>query len=366
MSILFEPVRIGNFEIKNRFIRSATYFALADENGFVGDESAALMKRLASNEVGLIITGYAFVQKNGQCFTDMNGIDTDDHIPGYEIMTRAVHDCGGKIVMQIVHGGINATATAMTGGDLIAVSVPNSPGGRGVQPRELTEADIESIIDAFGQAAGRVQAAGFDGVQLHGAHGYLVTQFLSPHSNRRTDRWGGSLENRMRFAVESIRAMRKQVDGDFPIMIKLGCRDYMDTADRLTVEEGAEVAKALENEGVCHVEISHATVDESNQKMALGINSPAKEAYMLADAQVVRNATDLSLGLVGGMRSLPVMEDIVQSAMVDTISICRPLIREPDLIKQWQSGSQKPADCISCRKCFQEKDGKMFIACGQV
>jgi len=365
MSKLFEPFQIGNIEIKNRFMRSATYYGLSDEDGFVGDESVELMKRLASNDVGLIVTGYAYVQKNGQCFIDMNGIQDDDHIPGYRKMVKAVHDLGGKIVMQIVHGGIGANTVAQTNGDLVAVSTPDDASGRRIKPRLLSDGDIEGIIDAFGQAARRVQEAGFDGVQIHGAHGYLVTQFLSPLSNRREDKWGGSLENRMRFVVETTRAMKRSVDESFPVMIKLGCRDYSDSTDGFPIEEGAQVVKALEEEGHCHVEISHGMVDGSHRKMSTGITGSEQEAYMLPDAEVVRQATSMPLGLVGGMRSPSVMEGILRSGTVDTLSICRPLIREPDLIRQWKEGSTKPADCISCGGCFNRKGDRVTIECSQ-
>lgn len=347
-------------------MRSATYYGLADEDGFIGEKSVRLMKQLAANDVGLIVTGYAYVQKNGQCFIDMNGIQDDDHIPGYKEMTEAVHDVDGKIVMQIVHGGTGATTVAQTNGDLVAVSVPEELSDQRTKPRHLTDEDIETIIDAFGQAAGRVQEAGFDGVQIHGAHGYLVTQFLSPQSNRRTDKWGGSLENRMRFAVGVTRAMRSRVDDDFPIMIKLGCRDYSENPDRLTIEEGVEVVKTLEAEGLCHIEISHGMTDRAYRKMSTGITTTDREAYMLDDARTIRKATGMPLGLVGGMRSPSPMEDILHAGLVDTLSLCRPLIREPDLIKKWKEGSTESAACISCGGCFNQKDGGITIECSQL
>jgi len=367
MSSLFEPIKIGTIEMRNRFMRSATYFALADDKGFVGEASAALMKNLAENDVGLIVTGYAYVQKNGQCFVDQNGIHTDDHIRGYQKMTRAVHDAGGKIVMQIAHGGIGARYTDQSGGDFTAVSIPKDPSNFKTPPRLMTEEDIETIIESFGKAARRVQESGFDGVQIHGAHGYLVTQFLSPYSNHREDKWGGSLENRMRFVVETARSIKNHVSDDFPVMIKLGCRDYLEDAKRLTVEEGASVVNALQKEGICHVEISNGTMGDTNRRRAAGITRPDQEAYMLPDARFIReNTRDIPLGLVGGMRSLPVMEKIIEAGTVDTLSICRPLIREPDLIKQWKNGAAKSADCISCGRCFNRDNRKMSIRCSQL
>jgi 2,4-dienoyl-CoA reductase-like NADH-dependent reductase (Old Yellow Enzyme family) len=375
MSVLFEPIKIGSLQVKNRFMRSATYFALADEDGFVGDTGANLLKTLAENEVGLIVAGYAYVLKNGQRSPDMNGIQDDDHIPGYRKMTGAVHDAGGKVVLQIAHTGSMAMNTAQTGGDYMAVSIIDDLPDFGRTPRQMTDEDIESIIDAFGQAGRRVQEAGFDGVQIHGAHGYLVSQFLSPRTNRRTDKWGGSIENRMRFVVEVTRAIKKQVDEDFPVMIKLGCSDYLEDGSGLTADESAKVVNALEKEGICSVEISYSVADTPLRKKFLGITAPEKEAVLLPEARVIRDASSVSLALVTGMRSLPVMEEVIRSGAADIISMCRPLIREPDLIRRWKGGDTRPADCISCRGdahkslygCFNpDETGKMHVYCRQL
>jgi 2,4-dienoyl-CoA reductase-like NADH-dependent reductase (Old Yellow Enzyme family) len=368
LSILFEPLQIGRVEIRNRFVRSATYYGLADEEGHIGDASVALMQTLAGNGVGLIITGYAFVSRTGQVFADQNGIDRDTQIPGYRKMTRAVHELDGRIVMQIAHGGVASTAAVQRGERRLVVSVGDSVPDSADGPRQMTDADIETIVDAFGEAARRVQEAGFDGVQIHGAHGYLVTQFLSPRSNRREDRWGGSLENRMRFVVEVVRSIRRQVDAGFPVMIKLGCRDYLDDEAGMPIEEGARVAAALECEGVCFIEVSHGMPGRSFRRMSHGKErAPIREAYMLPDARVVRGATSVPLSIVGGMRSLPVMEQAVESGAVECISLCRPLIREPDLIRRWHEGDARPAECVSCGACMKsDKAGKGDIRCRQI
>jgi 2,4-dienoyl-CoA reductase-like NADH-dependent reductase (Old Yellow Enzyme family) len=297
----------------------------------------------------------------------MNGIHTDGHIAGYTKVTRAVHDAGGRIVMQIAHCGTGSETTARTGGDYMAVSVTDKMPDYGNPAREMTEEDIQGIIDSFGQAARRVEAAGFDGVQIHGAHGYLVSQFLTPRSNLRQDKWGGNLENRMRFVVEVARSIKQTVSSDFPIMIKLGCRDYLDEGVGLTIEEGAQVAQALEKEGVSLIEISSGFQDDAYRKKRLGITSAEKEAYFLDDARIVREKTSGPLSIVGGMRSLPVMENVITSGVADCISICRPLIREPGLINRWQRRDVWPADCISCGGCFNVGEhGKMSIYCRQL
>jgi 2,4-dienoyl-CoA reductase-like NADH-dependent reductase (Old Yellow Enzyme family) len=270
--------------------------------------------------------------------------------------------------MQIAHGGVASAAAVRRGEPRLAVSAGEGPSDSADAPREMSDEDIETIVDVFGRAARRVEEAGFDGVQIHGAHGYLVTQFLSPSSNRRTDRWGGSLENRMRFVVEVVRAMRRQVDEDFPLMIKLGCRDYLDEGEGMTLEEGARVAAALEGEGVCFIEVSHGMPGRSFRKMSHGKQkAPIREAYLLPDARVVRGSTSVSLAVVGGMRSLPVMEEAVESGAVDCISLCRPLIREPDLIQRWKSGDTRPAECLSCGACLKtDEEGKGEVRCRQL
>jgi 2,4-dienoyl-CoA reductase-like NADH-dependent reductase (Old Yellow Enzyme family) len=283
-------------------------------------------------------------------------------------MTAAVHELDGRIVMQIAHGGAGATQVRRRGEERLVASVVDEQRRRGERVRELSDAEIEAIIDAFGQSARRVQEAGFDGVQIHGAHGYLITQFLSPSSNRRSDRWGGSLENRMRFVIEVTRAVRAQVDDDFPVMIKLGCRDYLDEGGGFSIDEGAEVAAALEREGVCFVEVSHGMRGRAFRKRTTGKKTaPVEEAYLLPDAEVVRSRVSVPLALVGGMRSLPVMEEVVASGIVDCVSLCRPLIREPDLIKRWRAGDTRSADCVSCWGCLRtDADGRSDVHCRQL
>jgi 2,4-dienoyl-CoA reductase-like NADH-dependent reductase (Old Yellow Enzyme family) len=325
--------------------------------------------------VGLIIAGYAYVLKNGRRAVDANGIQDDDHIPGYRKMTEAVHDVDGRVVMQLGHAGVQAQAVAETGDDYVAVSLTDNMPDFGRRPREMDAGDIEGTIDAFGRAACRVQEAGFDGVQIHGAHGYLVSQFLSPRTNKRTDKWGGSPDNRMRFIVEVVRAIKKQVGKDFPLMIKLGCMDYPNEVVGLTIEEGAGVAASLWNEGVCNFEISYGVVDPSKRKEFLGITTPEKEAVFLPEARAIRKATPVPISLVTGLRSLPVMEKVIQSGAADFISMCRPLIREPGLIKRWKEGDTRPADCISCGGashkslygCFNpDENEKMHVYCRQL
>ena len=344
MSILFEPIRIGNFECRNRFVRSATGYGLSDREGFLSQENVDLMKRLAENEVGLIMAGFAFVMKSGQEGFNQDGIQDDDHIPDYQRMTDAVHEVDGRVALQIAHGGMYSSVE-----NRLVVSITEDVPERAGKPREMDDEEIHAIIDAFGQAARRVEEAGFDGVQIHGSHVHLISQFLSPITNRRSDKWGGSPDNRMRFAVEVTRAVKKAVSEDFPVLIKLGCCDCAEDRDGMTAEEGAEVARVLEAEGICLTEVS--TGFPMSACTPMGITTPEKEATFLPLVRAVREKTTGMLAIVGGLRSLPVIEELVQSGVAECVSLCRPLIREPDLIKRWKAGDTRPAECISCGRC---------------
>jgi len=355
MSILFKPGNIAGLELKNRLVRSATAERMCDEDGRPEQAMIELYANLARGGVGLIITGHAFVHESGKAHSTMTAVHRDDLIPSLRALSEVVHrEGGGKrsggskrsgVVMQINHAG-RQTSEETIGRTPVAPS-PVSRVKGGPRPHELTEAEIEELVGAFGRAAGRAKAAGFDGVQLHGAHGYLINQFCSPASNWRRDRWGGSIARRLRFLEEVAAAARDEVGGDYPLLIKLGIQDSV--RDGLTLDDGVEIVRHLADWGLDAVEISGGMGATSARKDIL---RPEDEAYFLPQARRAREATDLPLILVGGMRSLAVMESILEEGTADFISMSRPLIREPDLPNQWREGRTEPAACISCNSCW--------------
>ena len=355
MSILFEAGSIAGLELKNRLVRSATAERMCDEDGRPEQAMIELYANLARGGVGLIITGHAFVHESGKAHPTMTAVHRDDLVPSLRALTEVVHQADGKVVMQINHAGRN-TSEKVIGRTPVAPS-PVSRVKGGPRPHELTEAEIEELVGAFGRAAGRAKAAGFDGVQLHGAHGYLINQFCSPASNWRRDRWGGSIARRLRFLEEVAAAARDEVGGDYPLLIKLGIQDSV--RDGLTLDDGVEIVRHLADWGLDAVEISGGMGATSARKDIL---RPEDEAYFLPQARRAREATDLPLILVGGMRSLAVMESILAEGTADFISMSRPLIREPDLPNQWREGRTEPAACISCNNCWPGP-GEYGIAC---
>jgi 2,4-dienoyl-CoA reductase-like NADH-dependent reductase (Old Yellow Enzyme family) len=227
-------------------------------------------------------------------------------------------------------------------------------------PAEMSLADIKDIIIAFGAGASRAQKWGFDAVQLHGAHGYLINQFLSPLTNHRSDQYGGSIENRCRFLLETYRAVRSAVGPDYPVMIKLNGSDNLEGG--LSIDDAVYAAKALNSEGIDAIEVSGGTPASGDQSPArTKITSPDKEAYNLDLAKQIKSAVSCPVMVVGGFRSFEVVEQTINDT-ADYISMARPFIREPDLAKRWQQGDRSPARCISCNSCFMPgiKEGGIY------
>jgi 2,4-dienoyl-CoA reductase-like NADH-dependent reductase (Old Yellow Enzyme family) len=345
---------IGSCEISNRFVRSATAEYLSDEDGRPLPELRDMYRALAEGGVGLIVTGHAYVHPSGRCRVQMSGIHQDASLSDWSEVTAAVHEAGSKIAMQINHGGRQCDPAAVDGLMLAPSPIPlnrDSP-----RPIEVSERQIESLLRAFADAAGRVKEAGFDAVQVHSAHGYLINSFNSPASNWRRDAWGGSLSRRFRFLEEVAAAVRDVVGDDYPMFVKLGTVDFV--RDGLTEKDGVEIIRHLRDMGFDALEISGGIGGGS---MRTGINSPEKEAYFLPIARMARYVTDLPIILVGGLRSREVMDRILDEGSADFISLCRPLIREPDLPNRLREG-QAAATCISCNQCWP-REGELGISC---
>ena len=344
MSIdLFEPFRIGKLELRNRFVRSATWDATAESSGAATDASVARYRELGQGGVGLIVSGYAFISPLGQAVPGQYGVHTDDMIPGLRRLVQAAHQGGTKIALQIVHAGIGSDYLRRKGTTVLAVS--RMPAMKRAH-REMTEEEIEAIISDFAAAAVRAQEAGFDAVQLHGAHGYLMSQFISPLFNHRTDNWGGSAESRRRFHLEVTKKVRQAIGKDFPLTIKFGIQD--DREGGLSLSEGVDTARQMVEQGTDAIEVS-AGVGMAIQTVKEG---DPEQAYFRERAVAVKQAVTVPVMLVGGIRSLKMAQTIVDSGDADLISMCRPFIREPGLVSRWQGGEEGSALCISCNKCM--------------
>jgi 2,4-dienoyl-CoA reductase-like NADH-dependent reductase (Old Yellow Enzyme family) len=349
VSTLFESSTINGMHLANRFVRSATWEGMAHDDGSVTPKLIDTMSALAAGGVGLIISSHAYVSPAGQATPWQIGIYRDELLPGLTKMAAAVHAHGGKIVMQLAHAGAFAMEK-LTG--LPAYVVSDFEGLAASRRHEIGSQEVAKIVKAFAAGARRAQAAGFDGVQLHSAHGYLLSQFLSPYFNRRRDDYGGDLPARTKIHVEILHAVRQAVGPDYPVLIKMNCRDFQERG--LPLEESLEAAKILAAAGLDAIELSGGLLTGGNLSPSRpGIDSVDKEAYFKQEARTFKQALDLPLILVGGIRSLEVAEQLVTDGTADYISMSRPFIWEPDLIKRWQAGDRRKAACNSDNLCFR-------------
>ena len=356
-----QPKRIGSIEIKNRFVRSATFEGMATEDGYVTEKHIELYKNLAQGGVGLIITGYAYVQENGRAFDKQTGVSKDDFIPGLSKIAEIVHKNGDscKVALQIAHCGRQSRVLENT----IAPS-PLEEKLTKKMPKEMTKEEIQETIDAFVQAIRRAKEAGYDAVQLHGAHGYIITQFLSPYINIRTDEYGGSLENRVRFLEEIYTKGNKLVGKDFPIFIKMNAVDFVEGGS--TVEESLKIAKRLERIGYAAIEVSAGIWEVAKMKKKdLGwkptflpesrifVGTMNEPAYNLPYAREFKKILKIPIIVIGGINTLDLVEEILSTEGADFVSFSRPLIREPDLPNRWMKGvGKREVECIYCNGCL--------------
>jgi 2,4-dienoyl-CoA reductase-like NADH-dependent reductase (Old Yellow Enzyme family) len=350
MSDLFDTTTINGMPLSNRFVRSATWEGLAGDDGSVTPRLAERMAELARGEVGLIISGHAFVSREGQAGLKQLGVYGDELSEGLAAMARAVHDAGGMIALQLAHAG-NQANTKLSGLPSVG-PVALTPEGQ-LPCQALDRAGIAALVAAFARAAGRAKRAGFDAVQIHSAHGYLLNQFLSPAWNTRTDEYGGPLENRARALLEVARAVRQAVGPDYPVLAKLNSQDFVDNG--LTAPDSTAVAVMLEAASVDGVELSGGCrpAGEAFMPARKGrIKTPDQEAYYRKSAAQMKSRLSIPLMLVGGIRSFEVAQELLQSGAADYISLCRPLICEPGLVKRWREGDRRPAECVSDNACY--------------
>lgn len=393
--MLFTEWQLKNISAANRLVRSATYEGLADQTGRPVPELGRLYAALAANEVGTIVTGFCYVSPQGRAMHPRQcGIDADDKIAPWEKVVSTVRSASVRTVllMQIAHAG-GQTLPKVTGLTAIAPSARRSPYFK-VKPKTMTEADIRNAIEQFASAALRAKKAGFDGVQLHAAHGYLIHQFLSPFINNRTDRWG---ENRFAFMREIILTVKTSCGDLFPVYAKLSIPDGHPGG--IDAPLAIPYVREMEQLGVEAVEISYGTmdtplnifrggapIDRVLQYNMLFNRGPAwvkrlwkqlllprakrkflpfSENYNLHSARAVKQATKIPVVVVGGIRRLEAMEQILQSGDADAVALCRPLIREPDLASKLKSGRTVKSACSNCNICAVMCDSGETLRCFQ-
>ena len=392
-----QPLRINGLEIAGRVFKTATTETLAEEDGTISDEYLSFYEPIAWAGTPLIITGNCYIGPSGKATYRTPGVDRDERIPGLRRFTDMVHSHGSKAMIQINHCGRQANPKVAGYDSTIAPSAVFEKTGL-TRPREMTPGEIERTIEEFAAAAARGVAAGFDAVQIHMSHGYLLNEFLTPHTNRRTDEYGGSFENRLRLPRRVMRAVRERVGGDFPVAVKLNGDDLLMVKGGTGTDEFVQVALALQEDGMDAVEISCAHYEsgfpmlrgrfddflktyarqgqghwfpEWRKRAVASLNRPfaayanrkwaAQEGFNLAYAQKFTAALDVPVITVGGFNTRAAIEAAISTGATDAVSIGRAMIADPFLFKHLTEGGSGPR-CDYCNQCVA-RGGRQGVDC---
>jgi len=379
MKKVFEKSMIGTIELKNRILRSATHEGMGDKSGKPLKELYDLYEKLSKGGVGAIITGYVGVKQNGKAVFNMRMFDKDDYIDDYKDLNLKLKNDHTPVILQLAHSG-SQTSSKITGE--IPLSVSPTKNFYGERCREVGERDIEEIIDCFVKSIERAKKAEFAGVQLHAAHGYLLSEFVSPFLNKRKDKWGGTVENRFRILREILQRSREKV-GHFPIWVKVSA--FNEDRNRKELEEIIKGCQMLQENGCDAIEVSCGYGFKSfdtirvpsipvEAMLALLPNfknySSFKKGlfkiivpllikkhkpihnYNVGPAELIRKNVDIPVIVVGGIRKLSDIENIIENRSIDFVSMCRPFIVEPDIVNKFQEHKSVESRCIDCGYCL--------------
>lgn len=334
---IFDEVNLGHLHLKNRLVRSATWEALAARDGSPSQEQTAVYEDLAAGGAGCIITGFTSIDDQDGAFGGMARISRSELIHGWAQIAKKAHAGNVPIIMQLAMGEFVRD-------------------GRCLEPDDLSRMQIAEVARLFGDAAGRAKEAGYDGVQIHAAHGFYLSRFISPAYNHRRDEYGGAA-GRTKLLLDVLKEVRDKARG-LHVTMKINCSDFLPGG--LTPDEALSICLKMEHEGLDSVEVS------GNGTSVSGVRAGINEGYFLPFARKLKQICSLPVILVGGHRSVENMNKIVNDDGIDLLSLSRPFIREPALINRWQSGDTSPSKCISCNMCYNTPGHKcIFVLRGE-
>ena len=372
--MVFTPFVLNGLRLRNRFIRAAAFEGMT-QGGRPTEELVEYHRAVAAGGVAMTTVAYAAVSASARTYDHQLSMVRSDVLPELRRLTRIVHSEGAAAAIQLGHCGSFANP-AVTGQRTIGPSRVLNTYGLSV-PRPMSEHDISNVADDFARAAVLSRSAGFDAIEIHAGHGYLISQFLSPHTNRRRDQWGGSLENRFRFAALVMQRVREAVGSSYPLLVKMNLRDGFEGG--LELDEAVDVARMFEQEGADALVLSGGFVSktpmyvmrgevpfddfyagQTSTAKKLGIllmgkvlikAFPYRDNYFLEDSRRVRAAVKVPLVQVGGLRKLDDMERICGQEGFELLALARPLIAEPDLVDRMQRGETTASRCEPCNRC---------------
>ncbi len=338
---LFSPITINGVTLRNRIVVPPMDTGYGSTEGEVTDQTIAYYRRRAEGGMGLIIVEYTSIDPGGRCTGTQLAVYDDRYVPGLRRLTEACHRHGAKVALQIHHGGLRARPQH-SGGEIVAPSaIPE-----GYVPRVLTIPEIEELNDAFGQAARRAKEAGFDAVEIHGAHGYLINQFLSPWFNRRTDAYGGTFEKRLRFPLEVIRRVREVVGPDFLVGYRISAEE-LPLGKGLTIKDTARIAPRLVEAGI---DVIHVSIGNLPGSLPAVIGPMAKDwGFNVYSAAAVKRVVDIPVITVGRISDVHLADRIVSDGHADLVAMGRASLADPDFPNKAAEGRyQEIRRCFGC------------------
>jgi 2,4-dienoyl-CoA reductase-like NADH-dependent reductase (Old Yellow Enzyme family)/thioredoxin reductase len=344
--MMLQPFRLGSLTLPNRVVMTTVKLGYGTGKGEVTDRHVAFYVRRAQGGVGLIASESMYVQRNGRELPTQLSIHVDELVPGLQRLTEAVHAAGGMMMAHINHAGRAANPKLVSAGELISASEVLCPANQ-VIPRALTRGEIPEVVAAFGAAARRVREADFDAIEIPFSHGYLIHQFLSPHTNQREDGYGGTFENRLRLGRQVISVVREQVGSDFPIVVRLNANDYVEGG--LNLEDAVEIARDLEALGVNAVSVTSGTMCDTVPFCLYPSGTP--KAHLLPMAARIRETIGLPVIVAGRIRSPAVAREALAAEQTDLIGLGRPFLADPDWVRKIQGGDEEAI--LLCAACHQ-------------
>lgn len=359
---LFAPGRIGSLDLPNRIVFAATSSELADKDGFVGDDLVEYYAERARGGTGLIVLEATYVEQEGKRLHHNAMLHDDCFIPGLRKVVDAVHAEGARIAIQLNHGGRESIPHVSGSIPLAPSPIPSQFTGVGeaVIPKELTAGEIDRIVERFTEAARRSRDAGFDAVELHGAHGYLIGEFLSPDSNKREDRYGGSVQGRAYFCVRLIEVIKAKLGNDYPVIVRMNGRDHVKHG--LELDDAIEMAAMFEAAGADSISVSGG-VHASRPYMVVPGMSVDRGCYV-GYGDAIRKRVRIPVMVVGRINTPELAEQILDDGLADYICLSRALIADPYFPAKARSGhTETIAPCIACNECIATVHRHKGLAC---
>ncbi|MBQ9389399.1 MAG: NADH:flavin oxidoreductase [Synergistaceae bacterium] len=326
---IFETVNLHNLTMKNRLIRSATWEGIADFDGSISDEAYEIYRELAHGGVGAVIVGFTDVSQDDYYIHGMMRLSRDELIPQYKKLTDIIHAEDCPVIIQLAMGAYYR-------------KLPNGLVEQ-AEPDNMTLDEIHHVIGMFIQSAIRAEKAGFDGVQIHAAHFFFLSRFISPRANHRNDDYGGNTLNRSRILIEILKGIKSNCPS-LHVTVKINSSDFM--RGGLNESESLEICRLLAGNGIDSIEVS------GNGTSVQGIVAGVNEAYFFDFAAKLAESVEVPVMLVGGLRSLKTMQTILNTTKIELLSLSRPLLREPDFPKKLQAGTATESLCVSCNACY--------------